>query len=562
MKNLLSTVCFLFTVMTIQGQNIGLEVDGPVKFNQLAGTGLRLNMSFPNGIQHTVSPGSPNQILIDTGNGIVWTDFQGWKLSGNAGTSGINNFIGTTDFQDLSFRTNNVKHLGITKGGLVHVGPAIGGTPIRFVVNTDENYSTGLYNTMKANGFSTRTAIRNIMNSAAGETGSLFGFDNVVYGDGDQTIRAINNWVQITGSGSKYGIDNFILDSPGLKVGILNSVGQTSNQIGVESGNIYGIQNIIKNTNSNLKVGTLNTIANTNGISYGVRNSIADSDTNVYAAFGTDNRVNLSGTGDAYGGYFDATSNGDAFAAVFNRGQVVVNQAGGDHDLRVETENNEYALLVDADKDLIRVGARNGDLAGNGAVNNGITQRYVADFDLGPGVTSGTTIGIGSNEYIVDGTYEIILNGRFSPINHITNNLGFSTTERAWDNVFADEFISVSDRREKKNINALEYGLDEILKLEPVTYKLNKDPYQDQKLGLIAQDVLAIIPEAVKTHTHDVLDEKDKSPTKTEMDRMGMNYQYLIPVLIKATQEQQELIEVQSQMIEELRKEIDEVKRS
>jgi hypothetical protein len=40
-----------------------------------------------------------------------------WKANGNAGTTPANNFVGTTDASDLSFRTNNAEQFRITSGG-------------------------------------------------------------------------------------------------------------------------------------------------------------------------------------------------------------------------------------------------------------------------------------------------------------------------------------------------------------------------------------------------------------------------------------------------------------
>ena len=66
----------------------------------------------------------------------------------------------------------------------------------------------------------------------------------------------------------------------------------------------------------------------------------------------------------------------------------------------------------------------------------------------------------------------------------------------------------------------------------------------DKKLGLIAQELLQIIPEVVKTHEQIAIDDNDRTKTKSvEMERMGVYYSDLIPVLIKAIQEQQVTIE-------------------
>ena len=120
---------------------------------------------------------------------------------------------------------------------------------------------------------------------------------------------------------------------------------------------------------------------------------------------------------------------------------------------------------------------------------------------------------------------------------------GFSlgTSDTRWIRVWAfDGTINTSDRRDKTNIASLNYGLNEIMKLEPISFNWKSKPNQDKKLGLIAQDLLKVIPEVVKTHD-DVSDKDDLTKTKrVEIDRMGVYYSDLIPVLVKAIQELKE----------------------
>ncbi|WP_299680983.1 tail fiber domain-containing protein [uncultured Dokdonia sp.] len=114
-----------------------------------------------------------------------------------------------------------------------------------------------------------------------------------------------------------------------------------------------------------------------------------------------------------------------------------------------------------------------------------------------------------------------------------------------WEAVWAtDGTINTSDRREKKDIKGLNYGLREILDLNPVRFRWKAKPEQGEKLGLIAQDILKIIPEVVKTHEYVTTDEGEHTTLeKKELDRLGVYYTDLIPVLIKAIQEQQEIIQ-------------------
>ena len=87
-----------------------------------------------------------------------------------------------------------------------------------------------------------------------------------------------------------------------------------------------------------------------------------------------------------------------------------------------------------------------------------------------------------------------------------------------------------SDRRLKKDITPLSYGLETILQLNPVTYNWINRTQDHKSLGLIAQEVQPIVGEIVHA---------DDDEAKT----LSVSYTELIPVLIKAIQEQQEMIE-------------------
>jgi hypothetical protein len=98
-----------------------------------------------------------------------------------------------------------------------------------------------------------------------------------------------------------------------------------------------------------------------------------------------------------------------------------------------------------------------------------------------------------------------------------------------------------SDVRLKQGVTNLGYGLREVLQLRPVTWNWKAKLDNGQQLGLIAQEVEAVLPELVST-------EKDAEQTK------GLNYIGLVPVTIKAIQEQQAQIEDQQKRIAELEK--------
>jgi hypothetical protein len=85
-----------------------------------------------------------------------------------------------------------------------------------------------------------------------------------------------------------------------------------------------------------------------------------------------------------------------------------------------------------------------------------------------------------------------------------------------------------SDKRLKKNIEDINYGLNTIMKLNPKEYDWKKDNRHD--IGFIAQEVEEVIPEIVKDKKH------------FDKDIKTLDYEKLTAVLIKAVQEQQQQI--------------------
>jgi hypothetical protein len=113
-----------------------------------------------------------------------------------------------------------------------------------------------------------------------------------------------------------------------------------------------------------------------------------------------------------------------------------------------------------------------------------------------------------------------------------------------WNSVYAaNGTIQTSDRRLKANIASLNYGLESIMKLNPVCFTWKDEPAGSKHLGLVAQEVVGIIDEVVDTGT---------DPDKI----LGINYSQLVPVLIKGMQDQQQQIESQKQENQQLKSEL------
>ena len=114
---------------------------------------------------------------------------------------------------------------------------------------------------------------------------------------------------------------------------------------------------------------------------------------------------------------------------------------------------------------------------------------------------------------------------------HFYSDIGGTKSAKAY--IYPDgSYYRLSDRRQKENIKPLEYGLDDILKLKPVTHTWLYSDSTKPSIGLIAQDVEEVLSEIVNTSM-----DGDK-------EIKALDYNGLIPVLIKSIQELNKKIEI------------------
>ena len=122
----------------------------------------------------------------------------------------------------------------------------------------------------------------------------------------------------------------------------------------------------------------------------------------------------------------------------------------------------------------------------------------------------------------------------------IANNLDVYGTTIANNLTVNGTFSQGSDRRLKDNIENTKYGLETILKLEPVDYILKSNG--QAKIGFIAQDVKPLVPEAIHGIEGDI----------EKRENLSISYTTIIPILTKAIQEQQQQLETQQNLIQSL----------
>jgi hypothetical protein len=94
----------------------------------------------------------------------------------------------------------------------------------------------------------------------------------------------------------------------------------------------------------------------------------------------------------------------------------------------------------------------------------------------------------------------------------------------------------VSSINTKENVQTLNYGLNELLKINPVSFDyINKNKWgEERNLGFIVEDMFSVIPEVTGTMNN---------------GDMYLDMTKLIPILTKAIQEQQAQIEALKQRI-------------
>jgi hypothetical protein len=110
-------------------------------------------------------------------------------------------------------------------------------------------------------------------------------------------------------------------------------------------------------------------------------------------------------------------------------------------------------------------------------------------------------------------------------------------------------YVNLSDRRAKTNIEPSRYGLAELLRLEPVSFdRVPPPPLQQEEgaplvvtrplpreIGLIAQDVQPVIPEAVTVAGMTLSD--GKGGLDDEAPSLGLTYDTILMVAINAIKE-------------------------
>lgn len=109
-----------------------------------------------------------------------------------------------------------------------------------------------------------------------------------------------------------------------------------------------------------------------------------------------------------------------------------------------------------------------------------------------------------------------------------TDEIEFWYSGVNYNKLKAQQYIKMSDSTIKIDINPIRNGLNTILKLNSFSYYLKDDSTKTMDFGLIAQEVQEVLPSIV---------------SQTSKGILGIDYDALIPFLIEAIKEQQQIID-------------------
>ena len=167
---------------------------------------------------------------------------------------------------------------------------------------------------------------------------------------------------------------------------------------------------------------------------------------------------------------------------------------------------------------------------------------------------------LGNNSFSLDASHNLIVGGTITMggndltfangttiINTDGNTLTITEDVVAFSaaiTAVGDITALTSDKRLKKDIVPIESPLDKLYTLSGFTYRWDNDkckeagfePIDEEQIGVFAQDVQAVVPQAVKPAPFDA---DGKGGSKSGDNYLTVQYEKLVPLLIESIKEQQ-----------------------
>ncbi len=498
-KSSLENTAYSSLILQDRGGNVGIgNITPGNKLEITSATANTSGLRFTNLTAASPTVASNGKALsVDVNGDVVLmpSAADAWQLLGNAGTTAGTNFIGTTDNQDIVLKRNNVQSglinaaLQNTSFGLGALNPATTG-----FLNTAIGYQSLIANTT------------GVQNTAIGDQclhNNTTGSQNTANGDASLGVNTTGNNNTATGV-SSLGGNNTGNNNTGNGVNSLQ-LNQADNNTAM------GFNSLYFNTtgNNNTAIGS---IAGTGG------GANTTGSNNTFLGFAADVTVNNLTNATAIG-YNAKVAESNALILGGTGSDAVkvgIGTVSPQRALHLHSPNNNFhAIQLTAENqtdwwDIVRRGQTYGDPDAFVISHNG-----VVNFEI----SSVGNVGIALASIPA---FKLEVNGTTA------------CTGNVW----------TSDRRKKQNIQPLKANALEIVnKLNPVTYEwkdVKDDGMKGPQMGFIAQELEQILPTMVVT-------------TNNEEQSKGVKYNELLPILVKAIQEQNKKIEELENKIELLK---------
>jgi hypothetical protein len=508
--------------------------------------------------QLVVDAGTTTSVNAIVGKGSINSYLQLNIQNNSSGTNASSDVVATANNGD---ETSNYIDMGINGGG--NTNNIMGGANDGYLYTMGNNFLLGTGNSAKSLVFMTGGT-----SQATNERMRIDGTGNVGIGVTNPAyklqVSAAANPLQLTGLQTGTNTDSVLTISNGVVKRLSPSSLTTS------SSNAWGLTGNAGTATT--KLGTTNNFSlplitnNTTKMTISADGNIGIGSTNFDGAQPEKLLVDAgtTATNNLIGAYGDL--NGYVQIGVQNRNSgnsassdIVATADNGTNttnyiDMGINSSsyaNNNSNLLNRPNIGYLYSNATADFFIGNGATNqdmvfftnSGSAGTVTANGNEAMRIDASGNVGIGGTFRNVSGTAttnpeKLVVQGNVVPRTSGSGTLGTSTYK--WNAVYATNgTIQTSDKRMKTNITDLNYGLKEILAMRPVSFNWKTTPDTNKKVGLIAQEIKAIVPEVVTG------DEAKES--------LGLNYAELVPVLINAVKEQQKEITELRKMVEELK---------
>lgn len=576
-------VCFsMLEVFSLKAQNVGINATGATPNGSagldidFANKGLLIprvaltatNSNLPIGagvatsllVYNTATAGIPPFNVVPGfyyWNGTSWVSFasgatNNWTVLGNAGTLDGTNFLGTTDNVPFNFKVNNQK-----AGRIDHL---LGATFLGYQAGNSNlgNYNTGFgYQSLFAN----TTGTENTGVGYLTLQNNTIGFGNLAMG-----FQAMNT--NTTGSyNAAFGHSALQLNATGYANTSGGYYSLRSNTSGAYN-SAYGYNSLYQNT-----TGNLNTSMGASAMGF---NSTGGNNTACgYASLGT-NTTGSNNTAVGSVALYQNTTASENTAVGANALEFNLvgstNSAIGRYTMRMNTSGSAnsalgYSALLSntngANNTAIGYGAlqSNTTAASNTAVgHSALFANTTSAFSTAVGERalfnssggSNTAVGYGAGSGVLSGTNNSLFGaGAQVPFSTMSNQVRIGNTAVTYAGVQVAWTIT-SDARWKTQVTNTSLGLAFIKGLRPVDYvriiedsaAINGFNSGKQETGFIAQEVNEWLKQCGYSNSGMV--------TTDENGYYGIRYNDLIPVLVKAIQEQDTKINALLQRVKEL----------